>query len=233
MDRAASNPPDRTQPANGWRLGLEGVRSLFGGGIEGNEELTAISGVILIILFAVLGVTILRIGQLIWLHLFLGLLLLGPVTLKLASTGYRFARYYLRAAAYVAKGPPMLALRAMGPVFVAATAVVFASGIVLLFEGPRNRATMLLIHKVSFIVWLVLMGLHLLAHLPALPRALRAVRIGEEESPLHGLGGGGGAGRWIALIGTLVVGVVLAIVLIPDFSVWTAPGAFPHHHHGG
>jgi hypothetical protein len=36
-----------------------------------------------------LGITIVRIGQLIWLHLFLGLLLLGPVGAKLASTGYR------------------------------------------------------------------------------------------------------------------------------------------------
>jgi hypothetical protein len=30
-----------------------------------------------------------------------------------------------------------------------------------------------------------------------------------------------------------VGGVVLAIVLIPDFAVWTAPGAIPHHHHEG
>lgn len=233
MESATRNPPDRTRPRRGLRVRLESARALFGGGIDGNEELTAMSGVFLIVLFAVLGVTILRIGQLIWLHLFLGLLLLGPVMLKLASTGYRFARYYLRTAGYVAKGPPMLALRAMGPVFVAATAGVFASGIVLLFEGPRNRATMLLIHKVSFILWLVLMGLHLLAHVPGLPRSLRAVRIDAEGSPLDGLGGSGAAGRWIALLGTLILGVVLAIVLIPDFSVWTAPGAFPHHHHRG
>src|SRR5581483_10374108 len=110
------------------------ARALFGGGIDGNEELTAITGVILIVLLAVLGVTILRVRQLIWLHLFLGLLLLGPVFLKLASTGYRFARYYLRTAIYVAKGPPMLVLRAMGPVLVALTVTVFASGVVLLFQ---------------------------------------------------------------------------------------------------
>jgi hypothetical protein len=187
----------------------------------------------LIMLFAVLGATILRIRQLIWLHLFLGLLLLGPVFLKLASTCYRFVRYYARAAIYVAKGPPMLALRAMGPVFVLSTLVVFVSGIVLMFDGPRNRTTPLLIHKVSFIVWLVLMGLHLLAHVPGLPRTLRAVRLGGGETPLDGVKSGGVAGRWIVLMGTLIGGVVLAMVLIPDFSLWTAPGAFPHHHHGG
>ena len=42
---------------------------------------------VLLVLFAVLGITIIRIGQLLWLHLFLGVLLVGPVALKLASTG--------------------------------------------------------------------------------------------------------------------------------------------------
>lgn len=229
MEGATHTATDRAQPRSAWRRRAD----LFGGGIGGNEQLTAMAGVILVVLFAVLGVTIVRIGQLIWLHLFLGLLLLGPVALKLASTGYRAARYYLRAAVYVAKGPPMLALRAMGPLFVALTAIVFASGIVLLFEGPRNRATWLLIHKVSFIVWLVLMGLHLFAHLPGMPRALRAARPAPPDSSLDGWRDDGAAGRWIALVGAVIGGVVLAIVLIPHFSLWTAPGAFPHHHHDG
>jgi hypothetical protein len=56
-----------------------------GGGVEGNERLTALTGLILIALLAVLGVTILRIHQLIWLHLFVGLGLLGPVALKMSS----------------------------------------------------------------------------------------------------------------------------------------------------
>ena len=205
---------------------------VFGGGIDGNEQLTAMAGVILIVLFAVLGVTIVRIGQLIWLHLFLGLLLLGPVLLKLASTAYRVARYYLRTAIYVAKGPPVIALRAMGPVLVALTATVFVSGVVLLFEGPRNRGTLVTIHKVSFIVWLVFFGLHVLAHAPGLPRSLRAVQLGEDRAPYSG--GGGAAGRWIALAVALIGGAVLAVVLIPHFGVWTAAGALRHHHdHGG
>ena len=31
----------------------------------------------------------------------------------------------------------------------------------------------------------------------------------------------------------MVGGLVLAIVLIPDFSAWTAHGVFVHHHHHG
>ena len=209
---------------------LRWTGSLFGGGIDGNEQLTAMAGVILTVLLAALGVTILRIGQLLWLHLFLGLLLLGPVLLKLASTAYRFIRYYLRDAIYVAKGPPMLALRAMGPLLVLSTLTVFATGIVLLFAGPRHREPSLLIHKASFIVWGALFAVHLLAHFPNLPRSLRAVRLGTERPSLDGLDHGGSAGRWIALAGTLVAGLVLAIVLIPDFSPWTTAGALLHHH---
>ncbi len=216
----------------GPRVGARGFAWLRGGGIDGNEQLTAMAGVILIVLFAVLGVTIIRIGQLIWLHLFLGLLLMGPVLLKLASTGYRFVRYYGGDAIYGAKGPPMLALRAMGPVIVLTTFVVFATGIWLLVVGPGSRSTPLLLHKVSFIVWVAFMGVHVLAHLPEMGHALQAVRVGAERGDTDLRGGrSGAAGRWIALSGALVGGVVLAVVLIPEFGVWTAPGAFPHHHH--
>ncbi len=123
------------------------------------------TGVILLILFAVIGITILRIGQLISVHLFVGLLLLGPVALKMASTGYRFVRYYTGNRVYVEKGPPMLSMRLIAPMLVALTLVVFISGIVLMFEGPSHRGGLLLIHKVSFIVWLVFIGLHVLGHL--------------------------------------------------------------------
>jgi hypothetical protein len=40
-------------------------------------------------------VTIVGIGQLLNVHLFLGMLLIGPVALKMGSTGYRFVRYYM------------------------------------------------------------------------------------------------------------------------------------------
>jgi hypothetical protein len=232
VNEAIADPPGnrapraRTAPPSGL------IRRLFGGGIDGNEQLTAITGVVLIAMLAVLGLTIVRIGQLLWLHLFLGLLLMGPVALKLASTGYRFFRYYSRAALYRAKGPPMPALRWMGPVVVLTTLVVFITGVILLFNGPRGRSTLVLIHKVSFIVWLVFMAIHVLAHLPALGRALRAVPLTVDGSrePL-GDARSGALGRWLAVSGAILAGLILALVLIPHFGVWTAPGALPHHHH--
>lgn len=204
---------------------------LLGGGVAGNEQLTAITGVLLIVLLAVLGVTILRIRQLMWLHLFLGLLLLGPVLLKMASTGYRFARYYTGNMLYLTKGPPGLILRALGPGVVLTTVVVFASGIVLLFKGPVSRQTWLLIHKASFIAWLVFMALHVLGHLPGLGRSLGAVKREGGRLEIQGDRrlAAGEAGRWIVLTGAVVAGAILAVALIPHFSLWTAPGAFPGH----
>jgi hypothetical protein len=197
------------------------------GGPEGNEQLTSITGVLLIILLAGLGVTIIRIGQLIWLHLFLGLLLIGPVALKMASTGYRFVRYYTHDRVYRKKGPPTPALRLLAPGVVLTTVVVFVSGLVLLFVGPASRDTPLLIHKVSFFAWGALTALHVLGHLPGLGTTLRRAAVVRE-----GVGVPGGSGRWLALAGAIVGGLVLAIVLIPDFSIWTSAGSLPHHHHG-
>ncbi len=200
--------------------------SLLRGGTDGNEQLTAITGVLLIVLLAVLGLTILQIRQLIWVHLFVGLLLIGPVVLKMVSTGYRFLRYYTHNPPYVQKGPPAMALRLLAPGVVLTTVVVFVSGFVLLFDGPARRGTPLLIHKASFIAWIALTAVHVLGHLPGLGTTVREAAQVRED-----LGVPGGSSRWLALTGALVAGLVLAVVLIPDFHTWTAAGAFPHHLH--
>lgn len=85
--------------------GPSGSRSkLLDGGTAGNERLTAATGVLLVALLAALGITILRIRPLISEHLFIGLLLIPPIALKLASTGYRFVRYYTSDPAYRRRG---------------------------------------------------------------------------------------------------------------------------------
>jgi hypothetical protein len=193
--------------------------------------LTAVTGAILIVLLALIGFTIPQLRQFIWLHLFVGVLLIGPVLLKLASTGYRFVRYYAGNAEYRLKGPPELILRLMGPVVVLSTVAVFVTGMVLLFLGPQHRDPWLLLHKVSFIGWVVFMSLHVVGHLPAVGRAL-GLGSGRRGPGQAFETGPGAAGRWIALCGALIAGVVLAIALLPDFSAWTAHGVFVHHHHG-
>ncbi len=198
---------------------------LTGGGTTGNERLTAAAGAVLLVLLAVLGVTILRIRPLLSVHMFVGMMLIGPVALKLASTGYRFVRYYSANPSYRSKGPPALPLRLMAPVVVISTIVVFASGVALLFAGPSSRGTLLPIHRVSFFIWLVFTALHVLAHLPKIMAALRAdYGAAAHLSPDTG----GRAGRALSLGGTLTAGAVLAILLIPQFSPWLT-AHFPHH----
>jgi hypothetical protein len=218
-----------TQSRDGASRGAVRSHPWLGGGPDGNEQLTATLGVMLLIILPVLGVTIVRIGQLIWLHLFVGLLLIGPVALKMASTGYRFVTYYAGNLIYRHKGPPELVLRLLGPVLVVSTVIVFLTGVLLLFEGPSHRGLLLLIHKVSFILWLAVTALHVLGHLPRLGKSLRTARANAGQEGISP----GAAGRNLALLGALIGGVVLAIVLIPDFSAWTAAGAIPHHHHHG
>src|ERR1700740_3042709 len=101
---------------------------LLAGGTSGNERLTAITGGALLVGLRALGVTLLRIGPLLGPHMFIGLLLIGPVLLKMASTGYRFARYYTRDRAYLLEGPPPANLRLLAPLVVVSTAVGVATG---------------------------------------------------------------------------------------------------------
>jgi hypothetical protein len=196
---------------------------LFSSKSAGNEQLTALTGVVLIVLLAVIGVTILRLRSLLWIHLFVGLLLIGPVALKLSSTGYRFLRYYSNNAHYRRKGPPETYLRMLAPIVVLSTIVVLASGVALLLVGPSSRATLLPIHKISFIVWGVVTAIHVLGHLADLPRTLGARRRAHDWNT-DALGT---TGRLLSLGGALVGGLTLAILLIPQFTPWL----HAHFHH--
>jgi hypothetical protein len=183
------------------------------GGIVGNERLTAGVAVALILLLAVEGVTILFLEPLLSVHLFVGALLIGPVLLKLASTGWRFMRYYTHAPAYVDRGPPHVVLRAIGPVVVVSTVAVLATGIALLALGPQHRDPLLLLHKASFIVWIAFTTVHVLGHLRGLGAARDdLVAVG------HRLPGRGA--RASAIAGALAAGTALALALMPLFGAW-------------
>ena len=189
------------------------------GGTDGNERLTTLTGLLLIGLLAILGVTIVRIGQLLWLHLFLGLVLLGPIALKLASTGYRFIRYYTSDPAYRRKGPPLPALRALAPLVGLFTALVFATGVALLLLGPSSRDPLVLLHKISFFAWIAVTALHILGHLPEITRLLSTARASRRVAWAPRVPGA--RGRSGALAGALLAGLVLAVALLGQFSPWT------------
>ena len=113
----------------------------------------------------------------------------------------------------------------IAPIVVISTLLVLASGVALLFVGPSSRDTLLPIHKVSFIVWVAFTGLHVLAHLPTMLHALRT-DYGLHRPGLHDANGR--AGRVLSLASALVLGLVLAILVIPEFGPWLAAHNTPH-----
>jgi hypothetical protein len=195
-----------------------------GGGTAGNARLTASTGVVLLALLAIIGVTLLDLSGLLSVHLFVGLVLIGPVLMKIGSTGYRFARYYGADPAYRRKGPPPAVLRLIAPIVIVSTLVVLLSGVALLVLGPSSGAALLPVHKASFVVWAAVFSVHVLGHLAELPALLRADRLlartrGAGSVSLSG-DVTGSAGRMLALAGALVAGVVLAVAFLPDFPAW-------------
>ena len=209
------------------------------GGAEGNERLTAITGAVLLVLLAAEGITILRLGQLLTLHFFIGMLLIGPVALKAGSVTYRFYRYYTGNGPYRRKGPPAPLLRLLGPCIMLLTAGVFGSGIMLALVGPSGRQPWLFLHKASFILWFGAMFIHVLAYLPRLPRLLYAEARGVDRPQDDGRGyyGGrpvtraaqvlGGRGvRLSLLIASLVAGLAIALLTVHLAGAWESPARF-------
>jgi hypothetical protein len=187
-------------------------------GVEGNARLTGTTGAALFVLLAAEGITILRIHDLITLHVFVGMVITAFVVTKLGSVGYRFARYYLGDPGYVRKGAPHRILRVDGPVVAVTTIAVLVSGIAGLASGHSAR-WLIDLHKASFIIWFVAMTVHVLGHIldtlgPA-TADYRSERAARQVS-----------GTWLrrlATVSTLLTGLVLAVVTVNSgwMDTWT------------
>jgi hypothetical protein len=195
------------------------------GGATGNEHLTAMTGAVLLVLFAAEGYTILGIRNQLTLHFFLGMLLLGPVLLKAGSTIYRFFRYYTGSAPYKRKGPPRPLLRVLGPVIIVSTAGIFGSGIMLAVTGPSGMQPWLTVHRAAFIIWFGAMTIHVLSYAPRLPRLLSAEARGrvlsEDGYAARAAAVLGGRGvRLALLIGSVVLGLIIAMLTVHLAAPW-------------
>jgi hypothetical protein len=183
-------------------------------GAEGNEKLTAMTGALLLAGFAVEGVTVLEIHRLLFLHFLVGLLLIGPVVLKIASTVYRFVRYYTGSASYVRKGPPSPVLRVLGPLVILTSVAVLGTGVLLAVVG--RGGPWLFLHKASFVLWFGVMTIHVLNYAPRLPRMLGA----RSEYRGRAVAVPGGPGRWLLLAASLAIGVGVAAVTMHMSAQW-------------
>ena len=202
--------PDRASPAS----------AAPQGGPDGNARLTGSTGALLIVLLGVEALTVLSLRSLLSLHVFIGVLLIPPVVLKCASTGYRFTRYYTGSPPYVAKGPPPFFLRALGPLLVLSVAVILVTGVLLLVQGPGDGPVRGL-HKLSFIVLGIVVSVHVLAHLRRVTGLTTADWRKRTRLP-------GGSARRAVVVASLVAGLALGAVAIHYDGSWVHR---EHHHH--
>jgi hypothetical protein len=183
---------------------------------NGNERLTAAVGVLLLVPVLVEVATILLgVHTFMSLHVFVGLALIPAVVLKLASTGWRFARYYTGNRAYAAQGPPQLVMRLLAPLLVAATVVLLGSGVAMGLLHGNALGIARRLHGPASVIWLVLLGLHVLAYLG---RALR--RTAEDAVPSSSRPVRGTPARAFALATVVVCGLALGVATVPAQHRW-------------
>ena len=183
-------------------------------GPRGNERLTTSTALVLLVLLVVETLTTLALRSYLPEHIFLGLLLLPPVGLKLASTGWRFMRYYTRNKPYRVEGPPRLPLRMLAPLLVASTLTLFGSGVALLVVG-HGGGLLLSLHAVSFGVWGVVMIVHVLAYIARTLRLGPADWLPRAEHVVAGV-----RSRRAALACALLAGALLALATYPVQQSW-------------
>ena len=194
------------QPVPHAAAGMEGPA-------ERNQRLTALTGIVLLVLLAALAVTVLDVPRFLAAHYVIGFLLLPPLILKLASTGYRFVRYYSGSEPFRRAGAPPLILRFLvAPVLVVATAAVFVTGLELWLFGLRFGSVWISAHTLSAVVMVAAVAAHLLAHSRLSAEVLVDAVAARQQAVF--------AARSLA-IASLVFGVVLAAASLLYASPFT------------
>jgi hypothetical protein len=182
-------------------------------GADANARLTSSTALVLLVLLALEGVTVLQVRSFLTLHVFIGMLLVPPVLVKLASTVWRFAKYYTGSQEYREKGPPPTVLRVLGPFVAVTTIIMFASGILLLLGPMSWRPDTLLVHQASFVVWFACMTVHVLGHLK------ETAQLSTKDWVRHSRVAGSRARR-LVMTTSLAIGVLIAFVTIPTVGPW-------------
>jgi hypothetical protein len=103
----------------------------------------------------------------------------------------------------------------LGPFVMVVTVVLFASGILLLLGPSAWHDRLRQLHQVSFILWFVLMTVHVLGHLKDVAR----VSTMDWARRTRRMVGGSGS-RQLVITFSLLVGVVLGILTISHMGPW-------------
>lgn len=186
-------------------------------GVEANARLTATTGLLLVVLFFFEGLTIPVIGRFLTWHVAIGLALIPPVLLKIGSTLWRFGHYYWGDRRYVRAGPPHPMLRVLGPFVVISTVAVIASGVALWLVGPQDRL-LLRVHQLTFVLWFIVVAIHLVSHLW---RATRLAAADRRDARVPDSGLPGARTRRLVVAMSLVVGVMVGLGGITVTTGWS------------
>jgi hypothetical protein len=189
----------------------------------GNERLTAVVGIVVLLLTVVeLGTILLGVHRLMSLHVFVGFVLIPPVLLKLATTGWRFGRYYTRNETYLQRGPPQIGMRLLAPLLVASTVLLFASGVAMGFVHGSSLTVARRLHGPASAVWIVFVGVHVLVYLR------RALVSGVEDvTPSLRAAAPGASVRAYVLTTAVVVGIAAGVATVPAQASLGQPAARP------
>ena len=190
--------------------------------VEANQHLTTLVGLLLLPLVGVEMFTALSLRLMIAPHILVGLWLVPVVAVKMASTGYRFAKYYTRNPEYFRAGPPAWVPRLLAPVIVLSTVGLFGSGIMLWALGPAGKDPWSAIHKLSFVLWASSTGIHVLIHLRE--------TLTTGFSQLARRAPGPALRRRLA-VGAVAVGLVIGVAGLVAGPAWP-PGSIGDHDRG-
>jgi|SRR5579884_2495107 hypothetical protein len=151
-----------------------------GSGPRANRRVTALTGLLVLPLAALVLLTGLLFGSLWHVHYFLAFLLLPLVLLKVGSTTYRMVRYYLRSGLYRFIRPPYPLARVTSPLLVVSVVLLFVSGIAMWATHSR-RDPWGWLHTDAAIAFSCLVALHLGMYVP---EALRAAGDDLKSEPV-------------------------------------------------
>jgi len=196
------------------------------GGPAGNAQLTAWTGLILLVLFLAELVTLLDLSGLIDWHVGIGVALIPFALLKTASTGWRIVRYYTADRSYRAAGPPPMLLRLLGPLVIVVTLALLGSGLLLILMGPDSSRNSLLsvlgrplglrqVHAGFAVLWAVVTGAHVLT------RFVPSLRLATSRGRPPRGGPPGFSGRAVVVLATAVVAGLAALLALPASTGWT------------
>jgi hypothetical protein len=195
------------------------------GGPAGNARLTAWLGILLLAASLVECGTLVSLQRLVAVHIFVGALLVPLALFKTAATTWRMVRYYAGSADYRRAGPPPLLLRLLGPLVVLTSLAVLGTGLALIALGADGSYGQMFsaggfsvdpftLHKVAFVLWLVVTSAHTLARL--VPAAQLMLNRGSAARVVPGR-----SSRITVLVASAAAAVVVGIVVLAASNDWS------------